>query len=686
MNKVIKGLGIVSIVLGLFACTAKENPEEGSSYSGGSSIDIFLSPASLELVPGESSVVSYSFNRILSNPQVVVLPATGLQVSTTPAAGGQTGTIQVTLSADIVIGTVLQATVVAVDGDLSVQKPLNVTAKEPEQAKPLGSVRNIRTIKLTDDKQDFFVQYEYNNEGRVLYAHLYDGDYEYLAAYEYPSQSSVIIDVETATLTCFITEEKLVSFTEQNDGGSYKTIFEYDAYGHLASVGDESYIWTGGNITSSRYESDNFQYSSEISYTSYPDKGGLSFTLWKEGMGDEESGVLVPILSRLSGINSENLPASVKYTSTYSNNTRYYDYAFDNDGYVKTVLTDDGMVIKIWYVDEPESDEEKPEEPTVDPVDPGSIMDVTGAQFLEAEPSSTQLYRLKGAISSIGNSTYGNVTLCTEDGSYIWIYGISSSPIGYGGATDRTFANHRLRVGDEVTLVGYAYEYNDSIEMNYGYLESSYRLQASDFAGTYSVFSDMIEYEDTFVEWTGVTVEVPTNGYMLFQGMSYYKDDDWVDTFAVALGEYDDETGTVKLLNGWFNRNYYWWYNSDPDQKYISIFYTVKADNSAQSYTWANSDLVLRPSGYLRSSTWFGLDRADSAEESQYIFLDHYYDSDSGEVGEGTYRSDIFQFYFMLKRSESVNSPALHRSLNKESVRKAQIPQSGKKVPMGFSR
>lgn len=800
-NLMNKGLGIIVIMLSFLACTNKAAPE-GESPSGTSSLDIIFTPPSLEMEPGESAEVSYRFSQIVTSPRIVLIPVDGLQMSSAQDPGGQSGKIQVSLSADVALGTVLKATVVAADGDNSVQKTLEVKAVEqgqgqgPGQPQNPSGTRKIRTIRYSDGKDVSIIRFEYDSQSRAKAAACYYDGGSIPITYSYPTQSTVTVTVGNFSSTCFISGGKLVSVTEQ-DGD--KTSFEYDSNGRLASYNDIVCSWTGDDLTSMKHGDG---YSFEIKYTSSQDLYGASFILVTGGLSEMEAGALLPVISGLSGLNSAHLPSSVQYASSWSSNTSHFDYSIDASGYIKTIIDDSGNIVNIWYTDEPESADENlggggqgggggedgPETgssawsvigdvmdsgwsrdyygvdlgggivalknvtltssdqfkwrkngswnenyggvfeslntgfsvkyageditpylsgtydlylntslsqaavctrgtaPTWSSSPSDNIMDVSGAQFLAAQPSSTQLYRLRGAIGLITNSTYGNVVICTEDGQYVSIYGISSSPIGYGGTTDRTFPNHRLRVGDEVTVVGYAYSYNGSNEMNYGYLESSYRLQASDFAGTYSVFSDMIEYEDTFVEWTGVTVEVPTNGYMLFQGMSYYKDDDWVDTSAVALGEYDDETGTVKLLDSWFNRNYYWWYNSAPDQKYISIFYTVKADNSAQSYTWADSDLVLRPSGYLRSSTGFGLDRAGSAEESQYIFLDHYYDPDSGEVGEGTYRSDIFQFYFMLKRSESVNSPALHRSLNKESVRKAQIPQSGKKVPMGFSR
>lgn len=794
-NLMNKGLGIIVIMLCFLACTNKAAPE-GESPSGTASLDIIFTPPSLEMEPGESAEVSYRFSQSVTSPRIVLIPVDGLQMSSSQDPGGQSGKIQVSLSADVALGTVLKATVVAADGDNSVQKTLEVKAKGPDPITPVdpSSKRQIRTIKIKEGSNTYhYAWFKYDTQNRVSRATLsQSGKYTINVDYSYPTQSSIeaMIDGDFS-FVFFISNGQLLSITE-SDGDKWN--FEYDQSGRLSrsDMNRASYTWSGNDIVSFSTE---YDFVEELSYSQSQDKYGFSFLLGiSEGDLDElEEYFMAPILSRVSGINSEHLVQTISFSGSDSsgmpNSSIHLDYSLDEKGYPKTILTDNGYTLYLWYTDEPESADENlggggqgggggedgPETgssawsvigdvmdsgwsrdyygvdlgggivalknvtltasdmfkwrkdgswnenyggsfvslnqgfsvsmdgdniipylsgtydlylntslsqaavctrgtaPTWSSSPSGGILDVSGSEFWsQITPSSTQLYRLRGVIDYISDSTYGNFWIKTEDGYFIYIYGASSSPIGYGGTPDKTFASRRLRRGDEITMVGYAYEYDGYNEMNYGYVESSYRLQASDFAGTYSVFSDMIEYEDTFVEWTGVTVEVQTNGYMLFHGMSYYKDDDWVDTSAVALGEYDDETGTVKLLNSWFNRNYYWWYNSDPDQKYISIFYTVKADNSAQSYTWANSDLVLRPSGYLRSSTLFGLDRAGSAEESQYIFLDHYYDPDSGEVGEGTYRSDIFQLSYMIKDTSS-KAPSVSSSSANQIVGKAAL-------------
>lgn len=768
------------LLLVLSACTAKENPANRGSSS---SLDLTFTPSSLEIAPGQSAKVTYTFTVPVVNPQILVIPVDGLE--STVSSGGQSGTITFKLSTSVTVGN-WQVKIHAIDGDKSVQKEIQVRAKTPDPVQPVDPhKRRIRTIKVKEQDAEHYVWFQYNKDNKVSKATLsQSGKYTYSVDYSYPTQSSIVANIGSSSMTFFISGDKLLSITE-DDGD--RMSFEYDASGRITGGSWGTFTWSGDDLVSINY---GYDFVQELSYSSSPDKYGFSFLLAQsQGDLDElDPYVMVPILSTLSGINSAHLLQGVRFTGSGASGWPIsglnFDYSIDAQGYPKTLLTDNGFTIYIWYTDEPESADEnlggsqggggggeqdgpvtgtsawsvlgavldsswdkdfhgvdlgggivalknvkltvtdqfkwrKNESwtenyggnfvslnqgfsvsmdadnivprlsgsydlylnttlqqaavctsgasPTWGSSSSGGIQTVSGAQFLAASPSSTQLYRLRGAIGYISNSTYGNVTICTEDGSYIDIYGISSSPIGYGGTPDCTFTNHRLRIGDEVVLVGYASLYNNANEMKYGYLESSYRLQASDFAGTYTLGCDMFEYEDTNVQWTGVTVEVPATGYMLFKGLCYNKDDDFVDTFSAALGEYDDATGTVKLLDGWYNTHFYWWFNDNPEQKYISIFYTVQADNSKKSYTWANSDLVLRPTGQLRESREFGFIRGGSEQESQYIFLDRYYNPDSDEVGEGKYRSSIFQFCYMIKDSstQATSLPMESRSIGK---------------------
>ena len=646
------------LLLVLSACTAKENPANSGSSS---SLDLTFTPSSLEIAPGQSAKVTYTFTVPVVNPQILVIPVDGLE--STVSSGGQSGTITFKLSTSVTVGN-WQVKIHAIDGDKSVQREIQVRAKTPDPVQPVDPhKRRIRTIKVKEQDAEHYVWFQYNKDNKVSKATLsQSGKYTYSVDYSYPTQSSIVANIGSSSMTFFISGDKLLSITE-DDGD--RVSFEYDASGRITGGSWGTFTWSGDDLVSINY---GYDFVQELSYSSSPDKYGFSFLLAQsQGDLDElDPYVIVPILSTLSGINSAHLLQGVRFTGSGASGWPIsglnFDYSIDAQGYPKTLLTDNGFTIYIWYTDEPESADENPVGGQS-----GGIQTVSGAQFLAVTPSSTQLYRLRGAIAYISDSTYGNVTVCTEDGRYVNIYGISSSPIGYGGTPDCTFTNHRLRIGDEVVLVGYASLYNNTNELRYGYLESSYRLQASDFAGTYTLGCDMFEYEDTSVQWTGVTVEVPGTGDMLFKGLCYNKDDDSVDTFSVALGEYDDETGTVKLLDGWYDMRFYWWFNDNPEQKYISIFYTVQADNSKKSYTWANSDLVLQPTGQLRGSREFGFIRGGSEQESQYIFLDHYYNPDSEEVGEGKYRSSIFQFCYMIKDSstQATSLPMESRSIGK---------------------
>ena len=259
----------------------------------------------------------------------------------------------------------------------------------------------------------------------------------------------------------------------------------------------------------------------------------------------------------------------------------------------------------------------------------------------------------------------------TADGERINIYGANSSPIGYYGSNDKTFAARKLRKGDEITMVGYKSVYNDESEMVFGYVEDSYRLQVSDFVGIYNVVCDMYEFENKLVGWSGT--ELYYDGeFILFMGMSYYVSEDssqnWLDNYAVALGYYDDETGTVSLLGSWFNNNFLWYYTDagENSQRYISIFYPVVFNSTDTDFSWAENvtvgsysaagAIVLQPRSELRGSSNFGFERKGSKEESRYVFLDHEYDVEQSQVGNGTYRSAVMQFWYMTRQSTSVSS------------------------------
>lgn len=109
-----------------------------------------------------------------------------------------------------------------------------------------------------------------------------------------------------------------------------------------------------------------------------------------------------------------------------------------------------------------------------DEVEPDEIIDVTIPEFLQAPESSTQRYRLVGQIATHDgtiNTQYGNFDLVDSAGNSVYVYGLTSTPVGYGGKNDRTFGRLGLEEGDVIKLVGYRGSYSGTIEVMNAYFE-----------------------------------------------------------------------------------------------------------------------------------------------------------------------------------------------------------------------
>ncbi len=98
--------------------------------------------------------------------------------------------------------------------------------------------------------------------------------------------------------------------------------------------------------------------------------------------------------------------------------------------------------------------------------DPSEIKDATVAEFIAAEVSTTQLYRLTGTITEIQNTTYGNLMLKDATGEVL-IYGVKKDK----DAGNTSFSELGAEVGDKLTVVGQRGAYNTTIEMKSGYCE-----------------------------------------------------------------------------------------------------------------------------------------------------------------------------------------------------------------------
>lgn len=116
--------------------------------------------------------------------------------------------------------------------------------------------------------------------------------------------------------------------------------------------------------------------------------------------------------------------------------------------------------------------------------DPSEIKDATVAEFIAAEVSTTQLYRLTGTITEIQNTTYGNLMLKDDTGEVL-IYGVKKDK----DAGSTSFSELGAEVGDKLTVVGQRGAYNTTIEMKSGYCE---KLEKDTTTPKFSVSKDAL--------------------------------------------------------------------------------------------------------------------------------------------------------------------------------------------------
>ena len=621
--------------------------------------------ASVSIEQGGSAQLSYTLSPAVDNPMVAMtsLPD-GLQATVTPAPDKQSGTILLSVSNSTPVG-LLQTKIVAAAGSLSAMSTLSITVvKEgtlppPTPPTPGEAIdrRPVRTIKLVEDgTKSYYAWFEYNGQNKATKATLQDNKGNKATFnYSYPTASSIVVNSQEFNMSTsfFSSEGRLVSISE-SDGD--RMVLTYDTNGHITSFDGKTCMWTGEDMTSMISGSSTLN----IKPSARNDNNGVSFLIAVSD-GDMEDLYMYPVLAPSPGINSAHLPASLTYQNNFTVN---FAYEVDSKGCIKSITTDNGQVFYIWYKDEAESSDEKP---AVDPVTPpsGDIKTVTGAQFLAATPSQAQLYRLTGAIDEIYNAEYGDFFMKTADGERINIYGASSSAIGYNGSNDKTFPNKKLRKGDEVTMVGYRGDFKGSPEMEFGYVEDYYRLQASDFVGTYTYWVDMIEKEEKPDYLPGA--QISTYGsFLVVHGLDGYFDEHDTYWSSAAYAVYDDNAGTVTLLGGYSNGDWAWYFTNDESQNYLSYFFPVIVDFDNDTITGRDAvkmgDLlpygimVLWPRSELRGSAGFGLERSGEPSDYIYIVEDYLYDKESDTVGDYYGRGPVLRFWFMTKQQGSTSS------------------------------
>ena len=86
----------------------------------------------------------------------------------------------------------------------------------------------------------------------------------------------------------------------------------------------------------------------------------------------------------------------------------------------------------------------------------------TVADFLAQPVAADKWYQLTGTIANLVNETYGNFDLVGEDGSSVYVYGLTVAPVA---KNDKSFAQLGLKEGDVVTLIGTRAEYNGAAQV-----------------------------------------------------------------------------------------------------------------------------------------------------------------------------------------------------------------------------
>ena len=189
----------------------------------------------------------------------------------------------------------------------------------------------------------------------------------------------------------------------------------------------------------------------------------------------------------------------------------------------------------------------------------GAIVAASVAEFLAAPVGDTQ-YRITGVITSVKNTTYGNVYVRDWSGE-TYVYGI-------GAKGD--FEAAGLKAGDVVTLVGKRGEYNGTAQMTGAVLED-YKVVTP---VTIDEFLDKDDDPNTYYMLTGEIIEIanPTYGnlyledetnqiyvYGCYPGWGATGDNrkNWLETAGIVVGDKlsvigvkSTYQGTPQLSNG----------------------------------------------------------------------------------------------------------------------------------------
>ena len=167
--------------------------------------------------------------------------------------------------------------------------------------------------------------------------------------------------------------------------------------------------------------------------------------------------VTVEISDEYVTLSWETIEGAKDYTATYGENSQVVEgttATFDAvvGTYTATVVANPADTT-INTASEAGTIEVVVEAPVVEPIE------ATVAEFLAAAKNDTQLYILRGTITNVANTTYGNFDLTDETGT-IYVYGLYSED----GATNKYWAASGAKLGDDIVISALRAEFNGSAQ------------------------------------------------------------------------------------------------------------------------------------------------------------------------------------------------------------------------------
>ena len=168
------------------------------------------------------------------------------------------------------------------------------------------------------------------------------------------------------------------------------------------------------------------------------DKRQLSF--------DVEGGSQVITVEALNGFNNiVSAETDVDWLTVENAGTKFTVTAKENEGFARTanvVFSADGCEdIKVVVSQD---------------ANPNAAIEATVAEFLAAKESDTTLYRLRGTITNVAETSFGNFDLTDETGT-VYIYGLCS-PEG----TTKYWAASGAQLGDDIEIITVRSSYSNT--------------------------------------------------------------------------------------------------------------------------------------------------------------------------------------------------------------------------------